>query len=158
MLYVETNSNNILEPRIGDAGYDLIAESDPIFNFKSKYIEYDTGVKIAPSDNEIHSLVLPRSSISNYWLSLANSVPLIDSSYRGSIKLRFRYLGNMEADFLSDEKEIFAPLTEGRKIYKKGDKIGQLLFFKSINPLIVKVDNFKEDTERKTGAFGSTGK
>jgi dUTPase len=148
MLYVETNSNNILEPRIGDAGYDLIAESDPIFNFENKYIEYDTGVKIAPSDDEVHSLVLPRSSISNYWLSLANSCALVDSSYRGNIKLRFRYEGCWK------DAERFG----FNKIYVKGDKIGQLLFFKSINPLIVKVDNFKEDTERSSGAFGSTGK
>lgn len=147
MLYVETNSNNIIEPRIGDAGYDLIAESDPYFNFDCKYIEYDTGVKIAPSDDDLHSFVIPRSSISNYWLFLANSKALIDSRFRGSIKLRFRYLGEWNND-------IF----DSNKIYKKGDKIGQLLFFKSINPLIVKVDNFKEDTERGVSGFGSTGK
>jgi dUTPase len=42
------------------------------------------------------------------------------------------------------------------KIYKKGDKIGQLVFSKTISPMIEAVDSF-ELTNRNSGGFGSTG-
>ena len=90
--------NNLLAPAKGDAGWDLIASSDPEIVFcdeKKKsilYIEYDTGVVLQPT-NGFYTLLFPRSSISKYELSLANSVGVIDSGYRDTIKLRFRFLG-----------------------------------------------------------------
>ena len=77
----------------GDAGYDLIASSSPKvvgeiyqgYLFKNiSYIEYETNISIEPNSDEFEdydffSYLFPRSSISNYNLSLCNSVGVIDS-------------------------------------------------------------------------------
>jgi dUTPase len=83
-----------------DSGYDIIATSDPFIQGISidktddylsiDYIEYDTNLIIEPNDG-YHTCVFPRSSISKYNLTLANSIGLIDNGYRGVIKLRFKY-------------------------------------------------------------------
>jgi dUTPase len=89
----------------------------------------------------MHGLVFPRSSISKYHLSLCNSVAVIDSSYRGEIKLRFRRLKEMG------------------NFYQKGDKIGQLIFFSPCVPELIFVDKFENKTTlRGEKGFGSTGR
>lgn len=160
ILYVNNSGRkNILSPRIGDAGFDLVADSEP--KFCGNFIEYETGVRIEPDHNEgsnVHGFIFPRSSISKTNLVLANSVALIDNSYRGFISLRFRYLPDPE-DFrinvLGNGLDWFI---DPSKIYKKGDKIGQLLFLKTKGVEIETVDDegFTE-TERGAGGFGSTG-
>ena len=115
---------NLIAPAKGDAGWDLVASSDPEIVFcdeKKKsilYIEYDTGVVLQPT-NGFYTLLFPRSSLSKYELSLANSVGVIDAGYRNSIKLRFRFLGKK--------------FSKNSLIYKKGDKIGQLIFMPMFN-------------------------
>jgi len=134
--------DNVLPHRAGDAGFDIIAGTDPKVVLESKYIEYGTNVRLSPMEDSVHTFILPRSSISNTWLSLANSVGLIDNAYLGEIKFRFRYLGDLnDIDY--------------SKIYKKGDKIGQLVFFQEIRPKLIGVTSFPE-TERGEGGFGST--
>lgn len=136
-------------PKHGDAGIDLIASEDPTFNLEDgevKYIEYATGVRVAPNNSSIHGFIFPRSSISNYDLILANSVAVIDSSYRGEIKLRFRVINPLN-------------FPKKERIYQKGDKIAQLIFLKTPCLTPVSVDKFeKPDTVRGEGGFGSTGK
>jgi dUTP pyrophosphatase len=135
----------------GDAGYDLVAISDPIIVEQETgtidYIEYDTGLVIEPEIG-YHTFAMPRSSISKTNLVLANSVGLIDNGYRGTIKLRFKYILQ------------FADIAKGMinfsKIYKKGDKIGQLVFAKTISPSIIESEVTSE-TNRGEGGFGSTG-
>lgn len=146
-MYVEIlGKENVILPQKGDAGIDLIAESEPIFHYTEsgeavRFIEYSTNVRTAPSSENVHGFIFPRSSISNYDLTLCNSVAVIDSSYRGEIKLRFR-----------------KTTTNLAKIYKKGDKIGQLMFFSPCSPDIVFVNEFKTNsTLRAEGGFGSTG-
>ena len=106
----------------GDAGCDLIAYSDPVIVGETKtpksklyssisYIEYDTNVTVAPQDeSQYFSLVYPRSSISKYNLNLANSVGVVDSGYRDTIKVRFRYVYQPK-DFIThtsqDETQFF---------------------------------------------------
>ena len=145
-MYVEIlGKENVVLPTIGDAGIDLIAASEPTFHYskdgdRMKFLEYSTNVRVAPSSANVHGFVFPRSSISNYDLTLANSVGVIDSSYRGEIKLRFK------------------PTEKLGKIYRKGDKIGQLIFFSPCSLDVVFVDEFKTDsTQRAEGGFGSTG-
>lgn len=146
-LFVEVcGSENIVLPRKGDAGIDLLAASDPVkvrdHEGRIRFVEYGTGIKLAPSSEFLHGFVFPRSSISNYDLILCNHVPVIDSFYRGELKLRFRLLHD-----------------ESNKIYEKGDKIAQLLFLIPANPKIIPVDSFLDcDTVRGDGGFGSTGK
>lgn len=156
-----------------DAGYDLTATSFKIVGEKLEkgfsdgkdayasidYIEYDTGIVIAPRDRADYALVFPRSSISKYNLVLANSVGVIDNSYRGTIKLRFKYL-YQPSDIcfvVNDQGSSRTAITvnEG-KIYKVGDKIGQLVAATKQEINWVPLENLDE-TSRGSGGFGSTG-
>jgi len=131
----------------GDAGYDLIAIEEPnIVEDKSGilYIEYKTGLAIQLPKG-FRTELYPRSSISKYNLSLCNSIALIDNSYRGELICRF----NLVVEDLT--KEDIDP-----KIYKKGDKIVQLVIKKDYIFDIIEVDELDE-TERGVGNFGSTG-
>ena len=147
-----SNDKNILPPsHLGDVGFDLIAAEDPVMVTMTQegvgpwsaferisYLEYDTGIKIQPPKGHF-SLIFPRSSISNYDLIMANSVGVIDESYRGTLKVRFKltYEG------------------VSKRTYKKGDKIAQLVFIPAVIPTL-EVGEL-EKTSREEGGFGSTG-
>jgi len=169
-VYVKTDPDNQTLKRpvyAGDAGYDLIAYSDPVIvgkpRGKSKteyetidYIEYDTNVKVAPEvETQFYSLVYPRSSISRYNLVLANSVGVIDSGYRGPIKLCFRYIIQPEDLKVGENGSIVTKINK-EKIYKKGDKIGQLVWA-GHNKLYVEFTHELPLSDRGYGGFGSTG-
>jgi len=157
--------NNIILPRDGDVGYDLVAaeepkvvgnriDTNPELYSKIDYIEYNTGVKVK-SPEGFFSIIAPRSSISKYNLFLANSVGVIDVSYTGDLLLRFRYLFQpSDLQFLNDR--LYISLDRG-KIYAKGDRVGQLIFMKEARPQIEDV-LFLDETKRGGGGFGSTGK
>ena len=172
-VYIKENPEepSIKRPEYtGDAGYDLFARENPkvtgnpvgkkqtlTATYKSiDYIEYDTKLIIAPADErEIYAMVYPRSSLSKYNLSLANSVGVIDSGFRDTIKLRFRYIIQPEDLIIKDGKIEGAKINE-EKIYKKGDKIAQLIWCIHTHPLL----NFNDKippSERELGGFGSTG-
>ena len=147
---------------VGDAGWDIIAQSEPkIIGTRAygpywkniEYIEYDTGVEIAPEEG-YHTLVMPRSSISKTNLFLRNSVGLIDNGYRGSVKLRFGYIFQPN-DIIIHHDQLICELDDA-KIYKKGDRIGQLVFAKTIEPSSLSFGDLNK-TERGEGGFGSTG-
>lgn len=147
---------------IGDAGWDIVAQDEPkivgtiaygpYWN-TIDYIEYDTGIEIAPEEG-YHTLVMPRSSISKTNLFLRNSVGLIDNGYRGTIKLRFGYIFQPNRLIVHND-QIICEL-DAAKIYKKGDRIGQLVFAKTINPQ-EPFESLLNETTRGDGGFGSTG-
>ena len=119
-----------------DAGMDLVAVS---MNETDKYIECDTGLAIEIPKGYV-GLVFPRSSVCKLDLVQANSVGVIDSSYRNSIKVRFKKLKD-----------------NGVCVYVPGEKIAQLIILPY--PMI----GFNEveklsDSDRGLGGFGSTGK
>ena len=70
----------------GSAGMDVTAVA---INVTDQYIEYDTGLSFELPDGYV-MLIFPRSSVSKYDLTLANSVGVLDSDYRGPLKLRFK--------------------------------------------------------------------
>lgn len=154
----------------GDAGYDVCAASEPkIVGSKCSegfwesvdYIEYDLAVKIdgfqpINSPNEdVFTLAFPRSSISKYNLLLANSVGVIDSGFRGSLKARFKYVFQPK-DFIFTKDGTIKASVDLDKIYQKGDKVCQLIFQKHFHPTIEFVSSLGE-SERSEGGFGSTG-
>lgn len=155
------------------AGCDIVATSDPkIVGTPSKgtpntwlrvdYIEYETNLFIAPEAKTFHTLIHPRSSVSKYNLVLANSIGLIDNDYRGMVLCRFKYV-------YQPEDLIFGVNASGAiewchgcvippdRIYKKGDKIAQLVVEPTIIAEWVLVDDLSQ-TQRGTGGFGSTDK
>ncbi len=178
-----------------DTGYDLTALSGPQFVGDSvmvsgerlwrsiSYIEYDTGISVAPptggsiitqlSANAAcvtqgngrigYLLVYPRSSLSKTNLLLANSVAIIDNAYRGTIKLRFRYIIQPSdlrvsvggASTTGFTHTSVAARIDDTRIYQRGDKIGQAVaaWKEDIQWQVVEsLDN----TVRGAGGFGST--
>ena len=118
---------------VGDAGMDVYAVSK---EEKSKFIEYGTGLSFElPEDHMM--LIFPRSSLSNKDLILTNHVGILDSGYRGELKLRYRKIGD--------------------DVYDVGDKIGQIVVVPFPKVEFEEVDELS-DTSRGEGGFGSTGK
>lgn len=118
----------------GDAGLDLTAVTEE-WNEDETTVTYDTGLAVEIPAGYV-GLVFPRSSVSKTSLVLANSVGVIDSGYRGSIMLKFKYL-------------------EEGLVYDVGDRIGQLVIIPYPEVTFQEVDELSE-TERGEGGFGST--
>ena len=132
----------------GDAGMDLtsismtIKYSDCDEGFSSpseKYIEYDTGLAMEIPEGYV-GLLFPRSSVSKTDLILANCVGVVDSGYRGPIKLRFR-------------KSVCAV---NPTQYEPGDRVGQIIIMPVPSFEFTEVEELT-DTSRGDGGFGSTG-
>lgn len=124
----------------GSAGLDLTATSEKaIFESSVAYIEYGTSLAVEIPPGFV-GLIFPRSSISsNTSLVLSNSVGVIDSSFRGEIKFRFKSL-----------------MTSGGKKYNVGDRVGQLVII-PYPQIDIEVVNELSDTSRGSGGYGSTG-
>jgi len=121
----------------GDAGMDVTAIS---VNVTGDYIEYGTGLafEVPPG---YAMLIFPRSSNSKKDLLLCNSVGILDSSYRGELKLRFKLTSKSES---SDNK-----------IYTVGDRVGQIMIIPYPDVWFSEVEELSE-TDRGCGGFGST--
>lgn len=120
-----------------DAGLDLACTSVESY---SGFIEYGTGVAISIPSGYV-GLLFPRSSVSNKSLSMANSVGVIDSGYRGELKVRMRRLAG---DKFSG--------------YSVGDKVAQLVIMPLARYNIIGVEEFSSlESARGAGGFGSTG-
>jgi dUTP pyrophosphatase len=118
----------------GDAGMDIIATSATHSSF---YIEYGTDLAFEIPKGYA-GFIFPRSSISKTDQYLRNSVGVIDSGYRGEVKIR------MSVPAL------------GRKEYKVGERIAQLIIMQLPWVDIEEVLDLDE-SDRGSGAFGSTG-
>jgi len=118
----------------GDAGMDLVAIS---LKKSGGFYEYGTGLAMEVPEGYV-GLIFPRSSISKTDHYLRNSVGVIDSGYRGEIKIR-----------------MSTPLLGGVE-YKEGDRIAQLIVMKLPWVNIEEVEELS-DTDRGEGGFGSTG-
>lgn len=116
----------------GAAGWDLFVQR---ISGSSCY----TGVHVEIPKGYV-GLLFPRSSISKTKLWLANSVGVIDSDFRGEIRLEF---------YAKDWDEV-----DG---YKKGDRCGQLVVIPQPEVFFVEVEQLSE-TSRGEGGFGSTGR
>lgn len=121
-----------------DAAVDLVATSVE-YNYQKNYYEYGTGISVQLPENTV-GLLLPRSSISNKDLVLCNSIGVIDESYTGELKLRFKLLG--DRDYLKD-------------VYEVGERIGQLMIIPRPVIYFEEVTELKV-TDRGSGGFGST--
>ncbi len=122
--------------RPGDAGMDLVAV-DCYHNHDYDYVEYGTGLAVEIPEGHV-GLLFPRSSISKTPHLLCNSVGVIDSGYRGEVKLRFK--------ILSDKESLE---------YSVGDKVGQLVVIPYPKVILTEVEELST-TDRGVGGFGST--
>jgi dUTP pyrophosphatase len=123
----------------GDAGYDLYAV-EPATIGPGERASVGTGIAVAIPDGWA-GLVLPRSGLAaRHGITLPNAPGLIDSGYRGEVRV---LLLNTDA---SETFEV-AP----------GDRIAQLLLVRHEVPQLIEVESL-EETVRGMGGFGSSGR
>jgi len=125
----------------------------------------NTGLAIEIPEGYV-GYVFPRSSNSKYDLQLCNSVGIIDSGYRGEIKLRYRRIINPQPgrNFVVTNEttpSIQTPPIQWIKAdfncYEIGDKVGQIMILPYPKVEFKEVEELSQ-TERGEGGFGSTGK
>lgn len=124
------------------AGIDLRIDQDLVIHETSSLnpaMEAGTGVHVEIPEGFV-GLVFIRSSLGKRGLMLTNSVGVIDSDYRGEIKLVLR-------------------CNQERIDLKKGERIAQLVIVPYLLGSIDFVDSLEElsETDRGEGGFGSTG-
>lgn len=125
--------------RPGDAGFDLRASQD-VELAPGKRAMVPTGLAIALPEGYA-GFVQPRSGLAaREGLSIVNTPGLIDSGYRGELKII--------AINTDDTATIHI---------KRGDRIAQLVIQEVPVVHLVEVDEL-EASERGTAGFGSTGK
>ena len=138
---VKKLTDNAIVPKtayVGDAGIDLSSTEDLVLKpFERKLVP--TGVAIGLPEGYA-GFVTPRSgSAIKQGLSIVNAPGLIDSGYRGELKV---ILINLDP-----QNDI---------VIKAGDRIAQLVVLKveQIQPIET---SQLDSTERGTGGFGSSG-
>jgi dUTP diphosphatase len=122
----------------GDAGWDLHA-AEPATIGPGDRADVGTGVAIAVPDGHA-GLVLPRSGLAaRHGIALVNAPGLIDSGYRGELRVLL---------LNTDRRETFEVAV--------GDRIAQLVLvrYQPIEPAEVAS---LEATARGPGGFGSSG-
>jgi deoxyuridine 5'-triphosphate nucleotidohydrolase len=134
---VKADNNAIIPTKKNwsDVGYDL-SIINKIEDYNSKTALYDTGIKIQV-DFGYYVEIVPRSSLSKSGYMLANSVGIIDNSYRGNLMVALTKV-------CDDAKEIEYPF-----------RCCQMIMRKYVNTYLEEVGNV-EKTKRDEGGFGST--
>jgi dUTP pyrophosphatase len=122
----------------GDAGLDLYA-LDEVTLAPGERASIGTGIGIEIPDGQA-GLVLPRSGLaSRHGIALVNAPGLIDSGYRGEIRV------------LLLNTDLEQPFT-----VVAGERIAQLVLVRVEVPEVVEVDTLAT-SERGAGGFGSSG-
>ena len=143
-LNIKLLSPNAVLPKYatpGSAAMDLSACLDePVVLQPGQRTLLPTGIAIALPGPEYVALVFVRSSLgAKYGIALSNGVGVIDSDYRGEIKVGLTNLSDV-------------PYT-----IQPGDRVAQLAILPVTQPTVVQVAELDE-TDRGAGGFGSTGK
>lgn len=125
----------------GSAGMDLTAcIEQPVTLQPGVRAMIPTGLAMAIPTPEWVGLVYARSGLAvRYGITLSNCVGVIDSDYRGEIRVGLCNLGQ--------EAYTIQP----------GDRIAQLVITPVLLPPVEQADEL-DSTRRGTGGFGSTGK
>ena len=125
----------------GAAAMDLCACVDePVTVAPRALVSIPTGIAIALPSAEYVALVFARSGLGiKHGITLSNGVGVIDSDYRGEIRVGLTNL--------SDTAYTVSP----------GDRIAQLAVMPVVQAQLEVCDSLDE-TERGQGGFGSTGK
>ena len=123
----------------GDAGLDLYAV-EPVHIGPGERFGVGTGVGVEIPEGHA-GLVLPRSGLArDHGIALVNAPGLIDSGYRGELRVLL---------LNTDPAETFR--------VEPGDRIAQLVVAPIALPTPVEVEALA-DSARATGGFGSSGR
>ena len=145
VLKVKRLTETAILPTFGDpdaAGCDLYADlngENSIIVRPESLVAISTGIACEFPEGYF-GMVVPRSSVgTKRGLVLANTVGIIDNSYRGDIMMIFRNASD-------DTQEIH-----------HGERLAQMILLPYVKYSIEDTDTLSE-TERGEGGFGSTGK
>ena len=146
-----------------DSGWDLTVIG--IHKIEGDTVFFKTGIQVKPPEGHYFE-IYPRSSISSTPFTLANSVGIIDESYRGDIIIPIRVLHPNVG--LSSERDSYpggiikaldsrpTSLSEAANVLiGKKPKIAQMILRKRIDTTLECVESL-EETERGDGGFGSS--
>lgn len=124
----------------GSAGADLFACIDTdVVVLPQERVLVPTGIAIELESPETGAFIFPRSSLSSkFGISLANCVGVVDSDYRGEIKV----------PVINHSNEPYT--------IHNGERIAQMVILPVILPTFAEADKLTE-TQRADGGFGSTG-
>ena len=120
-----------------DAGLDLYA-AETVHVIPNQVTLVPTGVAVAIPEGHVGILAARSSLASKKSMTLANGVGIIDSDYRGEIKVPI------------------IPLDGCHNLIQAGQKIAQLIILPIALPAVEVVDELPS-TERGVGGFGSSG-
>ena len=98
-----------------------------------------TGLSISPETSDVVAVIAGRSGLGvKKGVTLANSIGVIDSDYRGEIQVCL--------------------INRGEEPFEvhRGDRIAQMMFLPVLHASFLRVDELDE-TERGAGGFGHTG-
>jgi dUTP pyrophosphatase len=123
----------------GDAGYDLHA-AEAVTIGPGERASVGTGIAVAIPEGRA-GLVVPRSGLAaRHGISVVNAPGLIDSGYRGELRVLL---------LNTDRAETFE--------VSVGDRIAQLVLVRHEAPELIEVDSLDESA-RGAGGFGSSGR
>ncbi|MBQ1229746.1 MAG: dUTP diphosphatase [Clostridia bacterium] len=126
----------------GSAAVDLRAaleEGEVVTLLPGERYRFPTGVAISPERRDVVAVVAGRSGHGlKHGVTMANSIGVIDSDYRGEISVVL----------INHGSEPFA--------VRRGDRIAQMMFMPVLAAAFLPVDELDE-TERGAGGFGHTG-
>ncbi|HIB77402.1 MAG TPA: dUTP pyrophosphatase [Flavobacteriales bacterium] len=142
------DKDSIIPEKAGDneVGYDLTAISF-VKKLSPVTFMYDTGISVKPPDG-YYTEIIPRSSIVKSGFILANSIGIIDPTYRGTLKIVLHKVdtGKKESNNQLSARPLTVPFTLCQLVVRKMEKVK-----------ITVVDSL-DDTYRGDGGFGSTNK
>lgn len=119
----------------GDAGFDLCSAESFVLKPNERH-GFETGLKMEIPEGHV-GLIWDRSGLA-FNDGIKTMAGVIDSSYRGEVKVVLTNLGNRDFEV------------------KKGMRIAQMLIQKIEQAEIVLTDSISE-TDRGEGGFGSSG-
>ena len=124
----------------GDAGFDLAAAEEAVLEPGGRAV-VGTGISVAVPEGYA-GLVLPRSGLAvRHGVSLVNTPGLIDSGYRGELKVPL---------INHDREETFR--------VEKGMRIAQLVLVRAADAVFIEVGSLEASADgRDEGGFGSSG-
>lgn len=122
----------------GSAGLDLSLAADVTIRNRTITV-VDLPYKVTIPDGYVGLLAL-RSSLGARGITIPNSVGVIDSDYRGNLKLPLALLHD-----------------SGPTILRAGERVAQLVLLPVESPMPVAADINADETSRGAGGLGSTG-
>lgn len=141
-IRIETTSRTVRPPiraTTSSAGIDLSLSTDVTLRNRTITV-VELPYKVAIPDGYVGLLAL-RSSLGARGITIPNSVGIIDSDYRGNLKLTISLLHD-----------------SGPIILRAGERVAQLVILPAALPAPVEADVNADETSRGEGGLGSTGR